>query len=58
MRGGKTKEMKVKIQEHRREMRKFRSRRDAYGINKYNEARWEFLKLLEKIKVYWKQRAK
>lgn len=50
--------MKNQIQEYRREMRKFRSRRDAYGIRKYNEARSEFLKLLERQEVYWKQRAK
>lgn len=42
------KEMRKKIQEHRALMKKFRPRRDAYGVTKYNEARWEFLKLLEK----------
>ncbi|XP_074378458.1 uncharacterized protein LOC141719995 [Apium graveolens] len=56
--GGKVKEMKIKIQEFRKVMRKYRSRRDNYGIEKYNKARWEFLKLLEKKEVYWKQRAK
>lgn len=50
--------MRCKIQGYRREMKKFRSRRDKYGIEKYNEARWEFMKLLEKQEVYWKQRAK
>ncbi|KAL8125864.1 hypothetical protein AgCh_013243 [Apium graveolens] len=39
-------------------MRKFRSRRDGFGVQKYNEARCEFLKLLERQEVYWKQRAK
>lgn len=39
-------------------MRKLRSRRDAYGVRKYNEARSEFLKLLERQEIYWKQRAK
>lgn len=56
--GGRVKEMKNQIQEYRREMRKFRSRRDAYGVRKYNEARSEFLKLLERQEVYWKQWAK
>ncbi|XP_074347583.1 uncharacterized protein LOC141686447 [Apium graveolens] len=50
--------MKIKIQEYRKEMRKYRSRRDDYGVQNYNEARWEFLKLLEKQEVYWNQRAK
>lgn len=58
MGGGKTKEMKYQIQAYRKEMRKMRSRRDEVGIRKYNAARWEFLKLLEKQEVYWKQRAK
>lgn len=39
-------------------MRKFRSRRDGYGIQKYNDARNEFSKLLERQEVYWKQRSK
>ena len=56
--GGKLKEMRCKIQEYRREMKKFRSRRDIYGVGKYNEARWEYMKLLEQKEVYWKQRAK
>lgn len=56
--GGKVKEMRNKIQYYRKEMRRFRSRRDDQGVRRYNEARWEFLKLLEKQEVYWKQRAK
>ncbi|KAL8097541.1 hypothetical protein AgCh_030606 [Apium graveolens] len=39
-------------------MIRFRSRRDAYGVRKYNETREEFLKLLERQEVYWKQRSK
>lgn len=39
-------------------MKKFRSRRDEYRINQYNEARYEFLKLLAQREVYWKQRSK
>lgn len=50
--------MRCKIQGYRREMKKFRSRRDGYGVGKYNEARWEYMKLLEQQEVYWKQRAK
>lgn len=56
--GGKIKELRDKIQGYRKEMRKFRSRRDNYGVRKYNEARWEYMKLLEKQEVYWKQREK
>ncbi|KAL8093405.1 hypothetical protein AgCh_035325 [Apium graveolens] len=39
-------------------MRRYRARRDGYGVKKYNEARWEYMKLLEKQEIYWKQRAK
>ncbi|XP_074369753.1 uncharacterized protein LOC141711250 [Apium graveolens] len=56
--GGKVKEMRLQIQECINNMKKFRSRRDGYGVTKYNEAREEFLKLLEKQEVYWKQRSK
>lgn len=35
-----------------------RSRRDTHGINTYNAFRWEFLQLLEKQEIYWKQRSK
>lgn len=52
------KEMRMKIQQYRKEMRKYRSRRDSYEVSKYNEARDEFLKLLEKQEAYWKQRSK
>ncbi|XP_074328042.1 uncharacterized protein LOC141665954 [Apium graveolens] len=37
---------------------KLRSRRDTQGINRYNEVRDEYLKLLDRQEVYWKQRAK
>ncbi|XP_074351469.1 uncharacterized protein LOC141690581 [Apium graveolens] len=56
--GGKMKEFGSKIQNCRNLLRKFRSRRYAFGVKKYNEVRWEFLNLLEKQEVYWKQRAK
>lgn len=52
------KEMRMKIQQYRRDMRKFRSRRDSYGVTKYNEAMDTFLKLLDKQEVYQKQWAK
>lgn len=39
-------------------MRRFRSRRDVYGVQKYNDARGEFLNLLERHEIYWKQRSK
>ncbi|XP_074336841.1 uncharacterized protein LOC141674013 [Apium graveolens] len=39
-------------------LKQYRSRRDAYGVQKYDEIRWDFLKLLEQQEVYWKQRAK
>lgn len=39
-------------------LRKLRSRRDIQGIQLYNEIRWEYLNLLEKREIYWKQRAK
>ncbi|XP_074352667.1 uncharacterized protein LOC141691812 [Apium graveolens] len=41
-----------------RELKNLRSRRDAGGIQKYNKVRWEFLCLLEKQEIFWKQRAK
>lgn len=34
------------------------SNRDSDGVKKYDEARWEFLKLLEQQEIYWKQRSK
>ncbi|XP_074326658.1 uncharacterized protein LOC141664599 [Apium graveolens] len=57
-RGGKVKELKNKIKNCSWMMRKLRSRRDEYGVQKYNEARDEFLKLLERQEIYWKQRSK
>lgn len=56
--GGVNQEFKRKIQECRHKLRKFRARRDSHGIQIYNEVRWEFLNLLEKKEVYWRQRAK
>lgn len=50
--------MQKEIQQYRNDMRKLRARKDNYGVTKYNEARNAFLKLLERQKIYWKQRAK
>lgn len=55
--GGKVRELKRKIKNCRCDLRRFRSRRDEYGIQKYNETRWEFLKLLEQKEIFWQQRA-
>ncbi|WOH11566.1 hypothetical protein DCAR_0831055 [Daucus carota subsp. sativus] len=52
------KELSNKIKHCRWVMRRFRSRRDSYGVKKYNETRSEFLNLLERQEVYWKQRSK
>lgn len=54
--GGLLKEMKVRMDYCRRELKNLRSRRDAGGIQNYNIARWEFLCLLEKQEIFWKQR--
>ncbi|KAK1354013.1 hypothetical protein POM88_047269 [Heracleum sosnowskyi] len=56
--GGRVKEMYEKLKVCRSDLRKYRSRRDAYGINKYNDVRQEYLKLLERQEIYWQQRAK
>lgn len=56
--GGYMKEVRRSLQKCRDLMKKFRSRRDREGIRKYDDARWEFLKLLEKQEIYWKQRSK
>ncbi|XP_074323038.1 uncharacterized protein LOC141659985 [Apium graveolens] len=39
-------------------LKKLRTRRDAENVHNYNTVRLEFLKLMEKKEVYWKQRAK
>lgn len=39
-------------------MRKYRVRRDEYGIRKYKVARQEFHELLKRHEGYWQQRAK
>lgn len=56
--GGLLKELKAKMEVCRKDMRKFRSRRDSKGVLQYNRVRWEYLCLLEKQEIYWKQRAK
>ncbi|KAL8156414.1 hypothetical protein AgCh_001488 [Apium graveolens] len=56
--GGLASEYKRQGKEYRARLRKLRSRRDICGINLYNEVRWQYMNLLEKQEVYWKQRAK
>ncbi|XP_017251667.1 uncharacterized protein LOC108222250 [Daucus carota subsp. sativus] len=56
--GGLSNEYKVKIQQCRLMLKKLRSRRDCQGIQQYNATRWEYLSLLDKQEVYWKQRSK
>lgn len=56
--GGLLKEMRSQMENCRRELRRYRSRRDSYGILRYNRVRWEYLCLLEKQEIYWKQMAK
>ncbi|KAL8099026.1 hypothetical protein AgCh_031650 [Apium graveolens] len=50
--------MKLKLSNYRKEMHKYRSRRDATGVRLYDTARWNFLKLLEKEEIFWHQLAK
>lgn len=50
--------MCMQIQQYRMAMRKYRPKRNNYGVKQYNKARDEFVKLLEKREVYWKQRSK
>lgn len=52
------KEFKDKLRNYNKKLRSLRSRRDGYSIGKYNEFRWENLRLLEKHEVYWHQRSK
>lgn len=56
--GGTLKELSRKIKHSRWVMKNFRSRRDTLGVQTYNDARCEFLKLLERQEIYWKQRSK
>ncbi|XP_074344566.1 uncharacterized protein LOC141683713 [Apium graveolens] len=56
--GGVVKEFKQKLLMVRKDLRQFRSRRDAYGVEKYNRARNEFHELLKRQEIYWQQRSK
>lgn len=55
--GGLSQEYKRQLTEYR-SRKKQRARRDRSGIQLYNEARWQFLNLLERQETYWKQRSK
>lgn len=50
--------MRIKMGGYRKEMQQYRSRRDSFGIQKYNTVRWQYMKLLEKQEIFWRQRAK
>lgn len=52
------KEFKVKIKDYKQKLKKLRLRKDRHGMNQYNEARWAYLKLLEKKENFWQQRAR
>ncbi|KAL8118653.1 hypothetical protein AgCh_016247 [Apium graveolens] len=56
--GGISHEFNQQLLECRKNLRKFRARRDVPGIQTYNAVRWEYLNLLERKEVYWKQRVK
>lgn len=52
------KNMQVNLVKWKNQMKLFRAQRDAQGVSQYNAARWEYLCLLEKQEIFWKQRAK
>lgn len=56
--GGPICELKVRMENYRKEMQKYRSRRDKFGIQKYDTTQWQFMRLLEKQKIFCWQRAK
>lgn len=58
MGGNLIKDMKEKLKKYRSDMRRLRTRRDEVGIWQYGEARWQYLRLLEKKEIFWRQRAK
>ncbi|KAL8108439.1 hypothetical protein AgCh_024775 [Apium graveolens] len=45
--GGQVKEMRLKLQDYRKEMRRYRARRDEYGVKKYNETRKKYNKVVK-----------
>lgn len=55
---GMLREMKVKLSNYRKNMLKLISRRDVSRVRKYSEVRWDYLRLLEKQEICWRQRAK
>ncbi|XP_074325877.1 uncharacterized protein LOC141663931 [Apium graveolens] len=56
--GGIVKELRTNLVSCRQELQKFRSRRDTVGVQQYNDVRRQYLRLLKKYEIYWKQRAK
>lgn len=55
--GGMTRDLNNRISNYRRDMQRLKSRRDTCGVRMYNEARWNYLRLLEKQEIFWRQRA-
>ncbi|XP_074378628.1 uncharacterized protein LOC141720172 [Apium graveolens] len=56
--GGLIRDMKLKIEKYKNDMKRLRARRDVAGIRQYEEARWQYMRLLEKKEIFWRQRAK
>ncbi|XP_074342384.1 uncharacterized protein LOC141679922 [Apium graveolens] len=56
--GGVKQEFRDKLANCKKRLRQLRTRRDMQGAIMYKTARWEYLNLLEKQEIYWKQRAK
>ncbi|XP_074326999.1 uncharacterized protein LOC141664942 [Apium graveolens] len=52
--GGMLKEMRVKLSEHRKELQRYRSRRDADGFRRYNEEKHNSIKGLQDENGEWK----
>lgn len=58
MGGSLIKELKLKLAKLKADMRNLRTRSDEVGVRKYGESRWQYLRLLEKKEIFWRQRAK
>lgn len=56
--GGLIRDLKIKLARYKSDMKRLRNRRDAAGLGQYAEARWRYLRLLEKKEIFWRQRAK
>ncbi|KAL8145163.1 hypothetical protein AgCh_003389 [Apium graveolens] len=56
--GGLIHEIKIQMGIYGKEMQRYRSRTDTSGIQKYNNAHWQYMKLLEKQEIFGRQREK